>query len=162
MNGWVARKTLHNGTVMRSRLEASFAALLDGIVGPDNYEYEPFCFSSSLFQWLPDFRSDKFVRYLLDRWGWDQDWDWNIDVPVYIETKNAAEAQRLGNRYFEYRQLRVMRANLPTAGYVLAIGDGWDPEQTRIRKWGYALALPGDVGDEMADLAWEDLVNGER
>lgn len=51
-----ARPTLYKGIRMRSRLEADFAAYLDG--RPEPWAYEPECFSSDSGQWLPDFRVD--------------------------------------------------------------------------------------------------------
>lgn len=48
-----ARPTLYKGIQMRSRLEADYAARLDG--WGCRWEYEPECFASSAGQWLPDF-----------------------------------------------------------------------------------------------------------
>jgi hypothetical protein len=47
------RPTTYRGILMRSRLEADYAAALDRI-GAD-WEYEPECFASGDGQWLPDF-----------------------------------------------------------------------------------------------------------
>jgi hypothetical protein len=48
-----ARPTTYKGIRMRSRLEASFAAYLDGLGA--YWEYEPECFAAANGQWLPDF-----------------------------------------------------------------------------------------------------------
>lgn len=48
-----ARPTWYRGTLMRSRLEASAAGLLDELGMP--WAYEPCCFASGLDQYLPDF-----------------------------------------------------------------------------------------------------------
>lgn len=49
-----ARPTMYRGTLMRSRLEADYAAELDrrGL----RWLYEPICFASDEGQWLPDFK----------------------------------------------------------------------------------------------------------
>jgi hypothetical protein len=49
-----ARPTLYKGIQMRSRLEADYAALLDG--EGSTWDYEPTCFAADGIQWLPDFR----------------------------------------------------------------------------------------------------------
>jgi hypothetical protein len=53
-SGIKARPTLYRGILMRSRLEADFAAFLDQ-TGAE-WEYEPTCFAGPAGQWLPDFR----------------------------------------------------------------------------------------------------------
>lgn len=53
MSGWKARPTTYKGIQMRSRLEAGFAAWLDGI--SDRWEYEPRAFAGDGGQYLPDF-----------------------------------------------------------------------------------------------------------
>lgn len=50
-----ARPTTYKGIQMRSRLEAHFAAMLDGWPNV-TWEYEPTCFAGPNNQWLPDFR----------------------------------------------------------------------------------------------------------
>lgn len=50
------RRTTYRGITMRSRLEASFAAWLDGMYQP--WEYEPDCFADQTGQYLPDFLVD--------------------------------------------------------------------------------------------------------
>jgi hypothetical protein len=50
-----ARPTTYRGILMRSRLEAYFAAMLDGWPNA-TWEYEPECFAGPSNQWLPDFR----------------------------------------------------------------------------------------------------------
>lgn len=49
-----ARRTMYSGIAMRSRLEAKFAAWLDG--HGIEWEYEPECFADPSGQYLPDFR----------------------------------------------------------------------------------------------------------
>lgn len=51
---WQARPTMYAGTLMRSRLEASFAQDMDKRRW--NWEYEPICFAGANGQYLPDFR----------------------------------------------------------------------------------------------------------
>lgn len=48
-----ARPTVYKGIQMRSRLEARFAAYLDGFGRP--WQYEPQCFANEDGQYLPDF-----------------------------------------------------------------------------------------------------------
>lgn len=50
-----ARPTVYEGIQMRSRLEADYAAHLDGLDFP--WEYEPKCFGARDGQWLPDFQT---------------------------------------------------------------------------------------------------------
>jgi hypothetical protein len=53
-----ARPTRYKGIQMRSRLEADYAAYLDGGDTPQlgcDWEYEPECFAGPEGQWLPDF-----------------------------------------------------------------------------------------------------------
>jgi hypothetical protein len=71
MTGIKARATWYKGIEMRSRLEADFAAFLDG-VAKVKFDYEPFCFAGPDGQWLPDFR----VQY--------------EDKTVYFEVKPAS------------------------------------------------------------------------
>jgi hypothetical protein len=49
-----ARKTSYRGVLMRSRLEADYAAHLDR--RGYEWEYEPIVFAGPAGQWLPDFR----------------------------------------------------------------------------------------------------------
>ena len=49
-----ARPTTYRGIAMRSRLEAHFAAFLDG--GTEPWAYEPRAFADETGQYLPDFR----------------------------------------------------------------------------------------------------------
>jgi hypothetical protein len=49
-----ARKTSYRGVLMRSRLEADYAAHLDR--HGYEWEYEPIVFAGPAGQWLPDFR----------------------------------------------------------------------------------------------------------
>jgi hypothetical protein len=51
-----ARPTTYEGSQMRSRLEADYAASLDRM--GRRWAYEPQCFASAAGQWLPDFGSD--------------------------------------------------------------------------------------------------------
>jgi hypothetical protein len=48
------RPTVYNGIQMRSRLEADYAAYLDG--NGRTWKYEPECFANAEGQWLPDFQ----------------------------------------------------------------------------------------------------------
>lgn len=48
------RETMYEGIKMRSRLEAGWAAYLDGLELP--WVYEPMCFANRDGQYLPDFR----------------------------------------------------------------------------------------------------------
>jgi hypothetical protein len=48
-----ARPTIYKGVRMRSRLEALFAASIEGLC---TWEYEPECFADEHGQYLPDFR----------------------------------------------------------------------------------------------------------
>lgn len=66
-----ARPTLYQGVQMRSRLEATFAGLLDAYELP--WQYEPQAFASGQVQYLPDFRVVSGGR------------EWFIEVKPYIE-----------------------------------------------------------------------------
>ncbi len=50
------RRTIYRGVTMRSRLEATYAGLLDQ--NDVLWQYEPFCFADEKGQYLPDFRLD--------------------------------------------------------------------------------------------------------
>lgn len=52
-HGVKARPTVYRGIRMRSRLEANYAARLDGI--GLKWDYEPMCFADEAGQYLPDF-----------------------------------------------------------------------------------------------------------
>ena len=70
-----ARPTTYNGILMRSRLEADYAAYLDRAGLKGKWEYEPECFASEAGQWLPDFR----VRGLIG----------GPDAETFVELKPA-------------------------------------------------------------------------
>ena len=72
MSTWKARPTTYRGIQMRSRLEARFAATLDAIGHP--WQYEPRAFGSRDGQYLPDFLVDNPVI-----------------GPLYIEVKPTIE-----------------------------------------------------------------------
>ena len=74
MTNFKPRPTTYNGIEMRSRLEAGFAAWLDG--NDFEWEYEPRAFASEAGQYLPDFRLHR-VRSALH---WDM-------VTAYVEVK---------------------------------------------------------------------------
>lgn len=69
-----ARPTTYKGVEMRSRLEAGFAAWLDG--HKVEWEYEPRAFASGAGQYLPDFR----VQGVLDVRS-------RSERPAYVEVK---------------------------------------------------------------------------
>lgn len=74
MNG---RPTTYKGIKMRSRLEADYARHLDQ-TGAE-WDYEPVCFADETGQWLPDFRSGRFLievkpASLLKARGGETDW----------------------------------------------------------------------------------------
>lgn len=72
MTTYVARPTVYNGVQMRSRLEAEYAASLDGLA---KWEYEPCCFANATGQYLPDFRVE-----------------WSSDTFEYVEVKPFPES----------------------------------------------------------------------
>lgn len=59
---WKARPTIYRGIQMRSRLEATWAALFDTktprkmLPFVQSWDYEPLCFGGPSGQYLPDFR----------------------------------------------------------------------------------------------------------
>lgn len=53
--GQPARPTVYRGIHMRSRLEARWAAYLDGNPSWRGWEYEPRAYADQSGQWLPDF-----------------------------------------------------------------------------------------------------------
>ncbi len=81
------RPTLYKGVKMRSRLEATAAALFDrhGV----EWQYEPVCFASEVGQYLPDF----VVVGLVD--GCDTDRCHNEMPLTYVEVKPWALADKL-------------------------------------------------------------------
>jgi hypothetical protein len=95
-----ARQTTYNGVVMRSRLEAAFAAHLDRAGCP--WTYEPHCFASAAGQYLPDFLA-------------------MTDPPIYVEVKpdipQAIEQAK--------RQMLIIRKSEPEAHLFIAVGYGW-------------------------------------
>lgn len=62
--GLRARPTMYRGVLMRSRMEADLAALLD-LHGVE-WEYEPMCFADATGQYLPDFYvvAPRFAGYV--------------------------------------------------------------------------------------------------
>lgn len=50
-----ARPTHYSGILMRSRLEADYARMLDRSPQVTSWKYEPACFAGPAGQWLPDF-----------------------------------------------------------------------------------------------------------
>lgn len=98
-----ARPTLYKGIQMRSRLEADFAAYLDG--RGEQWKYEPDCFASTDGQWLPDFRVDDSL---------------DSGAPLYIELKPHGlldEWRKAGERYTRInslmRKMMIARESQP-------------------------------------------------
>lgn len=104
-----ARPTIYAGIKMRSRLEASFAAILDRY--QLQWEYEPMCYASPRGQYLPDFR----VHSLFAPYGPECD---VRDVPCFIEVKPYVEDERILQRRME-----IIWATEPRAELMLVFGD---------------------------------------
>lgn len=73
-----ARPTTYRGIRMRSRLEALYAASIDGL--PAAWAYEPQCFANQAGQYLPDF---------VLRWTLNDPWD--VEYVEIKPTRQAAE-----------------------------------------------------------------------
>lgn len=115
-DGYRGRTTVYNGVEMRSRTEASFAALLESRGRP--WTYEPKCFASGSVQWLPDFWS-------------------TVDVDVYFECKWAAPDW--DNQVYDLRQqMSVAWQSEPDCTIALAMwGEGtrrWFLYQWRLQE----------------------------
>lgn len=96
-----ARPTVHRGVQMRSRLEAGFAAWLDG--AGIRWDYEPCAFSSGAGQYLPDFRLHD-VPIL----GYPD------GTPIYVEVKPTLDGLTAAP------QLRVIWKSEPRAVLLIA------------------------------------------
>lgn len=96
------RTTLYKGIRMRSRLEASYAAWLDG--NGWAWTYEPQCFADETGQYLPDFRLDNYNAY----------------HEVKPPTADTAEA---------LRRMHIIRASEPGAYLWVVVPTGNYPNQ---------------------------------
>lgn len=123
------RRTSYAGILMRSRLEASFAAHLDEL--GFEWEYEPQCFASIDGQYLPDFQIEKEGLLLF----------YEIKPPT-ADTRKALE------------RMHVIRASLPSASLFVVVPAGTYP----VRRWvtaGRCLTLA--TCDPCQGLAFTDL-----
>lgn len=98
-----ARPTTYRGTLMRSRLEARFAAYLDSI--GKTWEYEPMAFADQYGQYLPDFAIK--VR------GDDGD-----VRRGYVEVRPTLEGARAA-----FDQMVIIWSSEPDAVLVVAVAD---------------------------------------
>lgn len=94
------RPTTYKGVPMRSRLEATWAAYLDRLGLP--WEYEPRCFANERGQYLPDF-------YVLT--GRSE---------VYLEVKGL-----LGDPVAALRRMEIVLDSEPKATLALVRGEPW-------------------------------------
>lgn len=101
-----ARPTTYNGTQMRSRLEARYAAWLDSIEA--DWTYEPQCFADQDDQYLPDFRVDGVLVIGSPR-------------TVYVEVKPTVAL--VGGSVNVDRMSRVLWASQPDALFLLEIAE---------------------------------------
>lgn len=106
MAPWAARPTTYKGIRMRSRLEARYAAHLDGWDDDTAWTYEPRAFANQSGQYLPDFR----VTVV------------NIPDPLYIEVKPSMEAAQLVTA-----RMQIIWDSEPNATLSVAVpnGDSW-------------------------------------
>lgn len=106
-----ARPTVYNGIQMRSRLEARYAAWLDGVGA--TWEYEPQCFASGSRQYLPDF----LIRdvHVIGR-----------GRSVYVEVKPAMFASRDDVTKLANRMATIWFSE-PEAVLVLEVAEARDP-----------------------------------
>lgn len=105
MQTFTARPTTYRGIPMRSRLEATFAAMLDdeegqGVVA--EWSYEPRAFAGHGGQYLPDF-------LVIAKSG----------GTVYIEVKPTVE-----HAYLWMPRMLVIRESVPDANLMIAVQGG--------------------------------------
>lgn len=123
------RRTSYAGILMRSRLEASFAAHLDEL-GME-WTYEPHCYASIEGQYLPDFQIEKDGLTLF----------YEIKPPT-ADTRKALE------------RMHVIRASLPQASLFVVVPRGTYPYS----RWQTAGAcLPGAPCNPCTGLPFTDL-----
>lgn len=94
------RPTVYKGILMRSRLEASFAAYLDTF-NDMPWQYEPRAYAGTGGQYLPDFVVD------------------SGKLPMFFEVKPTVDrVQAAGDR------MRIIWESEPTAYLLVAVADG--------------------------------------
>jgi 5-methylcytosine-specific restriction protein A len=104
---------MYAGTLMRSRLEASFAGFFNRLMPDLCLEYEPMCFAGPGGQYLPDF------RFRAKR-GWQ-----------YIEIKPDYESA-IG----ALEQMEIILESEPDACLSVWMPDGWpDPKFSTVGIW---------------------------
>lgn len=86
LNHLAARPTTYKGIRMRSRLEALYAASIDGY--PAAWSYEPRCFANETGQYLPDF----VLRWTLDE---PTDVEYVEIKPTRAQAEAAVERMRI-------------------------------------------------------------------
>lgn len=98
------RRTAYAGIMMRSRLEATFAAHLDGL--GIEWRYEPRCYASIDGQYLPDFQIERDGLSLF----------YEVKPPTADTGKALA-------------RMHVIRASLPSASLFVVVPAGRYPDQ---------------------------------
>lgn len=109
------RQTIYKGITMRSRLEASFAAWLDGQEW--SWVYEPQCFADSTGQYLPDFAMNEGSK------------------AYYFEIKPPT-----ADTSAALLKMHVIRSSEPTAALTVVVPTGTYPNQ----KWATAGSCDPD------------------
>jgi hypothetical protein len=127
-----ARRTSYRGVVMRSRLEARFAQVLDsaGLA----WSYEPMCFANEHGQYLPDFLTEADDERIY----------WEVKPPSRDDTVWGWCPGEVGDR------MAIVWDSDPDARLVLAV-PGW-PYGEVIRRRAVRGRLTTDV--QVWDFGW--------
>lgn len=131
------RPTFYKGIKMRSRMEATAAALFDRFGA--SWEYEPMCFASEAGQYLPDFLVTGLIEDCLDD-------HCHADMaPVYVEIKPHGLIDKQVKQRME-----IVWASDPTVGLLVLdpvemvswaapypdeFGRPWEPTETSAACW---------------------------
>lgn len=132
MTNYKARPTVYKGVKMRSRLEAGYAAWLDGCGFA--WEYEPCAFATEDGQYLPDF----MVVGLNVSWKPEP-------VVAYIEAKPGS----FDDYELVVEQMSVIRSCEPEAVCVVQVGPSAEQRTSSVS----TLWLPGDEPDDGPPIA---------
>lgn len=100
-----ARPTTYRGIRMRSRLEARFAAYLDGLQERSlgwNWTYEPRAFANERGQYLPDFELDPVDEF----------------PTTYVEVRPTVDRALLA-----LERMQIIRSSEPDCLLLVVVGD---------------------------------------
>ena len=128
------RPTTYKGIKMRSRLEASFAQLLDSM--GVTWKYEPRCYAGSTGQYLPDFLITENVFYR------DAKTFAHFDGLIFVEVKPTCCN---GDVEPIFSKMQVIWESEPGAALLVWVADAADLAGS------LSLFLPTDPPDESPD-----------